>query len=170
MYLLMTSSRVGSILVVEKEMFLAAGWFDQTLHTGDDTLWIFRLSYLGDCLYIDRPMTVVFRGSDNSLTYDVRPAAAEKRWDAFIRVNAEIYWRLRQTHPQFASVSRERLSYAILARAELACAAGKNSQTRWLAKDALFYAVALREIRVSLILLLVPSLAHSHFRKKWYPR
>jgi len=155
-------------MVLEKELFDAAGLFDQALHTGDDTLWIFRLGYLSDCIYIDRPMTVIFRGSDNSLTYDVRPAQAEKRWGAFIRAQAEMYWRLRQSHPGQSAITRERLGYAIITRAELACAAGEFKLARSLAWDAVAFASNFKAFMHVGALLLVPSLVRTRFRKKWY--
>ena len=155
-------------LIVAKELFDVVGLFDQALHTGDDTLWVFRLSYVTDCIYIDRPMTVLFRGSDNSLTFDIRPAATEKRWDAFIRMNAEIYWRLRHTRPAQSKISRGQLSYAILARAELACAAGEFSRARGLAWDALTFAGTLLIARRALALVIAPALARKRFQKKWY--
>ncbi|MDR3458991.1 MAG: glycosyltransferase family 2 protein [Verrucomicrobiae bacterium] len=155
-------------MVLEKELFNAAGLFDQALHTGDDTLWVFRLSYLTDCLYIDRPMTVIYRGSDNSLTYDLRPAAAEKRWNAFIRMQAEIYWRLRQTHPQQAGLTRGRLGYSITNRAELACAAGDFPLARSLAWDALPFSPSWRIFVHAALLWLAPALVRGRFRKKWH--
>jgi len=155
-------------MVLEKDLFNAAGLFDQALHTGEDTLWIFRLSYIADCIYIDRPMAVIFRGSENSLTYDVRPASAEKRWGAVIRVQAEMYWRLRQTHPGQSAVTRGRLGYAILCRAELACAAGEFALARSLAWDAVASASGLKALLHVGALLLAPSLMQSRFRKKWH--
>jgi glycosyltransferase involved in cell wall biosynthesis len=153
-------------MVLERELFNGAGLFDPGLPMGEDTLWIFRLSYLADCLYIDRPMTVIFRGSDNSLSYDVRPAAAAKRWDAFIRMQAEMYWRLRQTHPGQAALTRERLGYWILRRAELACAAGQFPLARSLAWDAATLAGNFKDrLRVA-VLLCAPALVQARFRKK----
>jgi len=155
-------------MVLERELFAAAGLFDQSLHTGDDTLWIFRLGYVADCIYIDRPMTVIFRGSDNSLTYDVRPASAEKRSDAFIRMQAEMYWRLRHTRPGQAALTRGRLGYWILRRAELACAAGQFPLARSLAWDAVAYAGNFKVWLQVAALLLAPALMQSRFRKKWH--
>lgn len=153
--------------VVEKSLFDATGLFDPSLHTGDDTLWVFRLGHLCDCIYVDRPMTTIFRGSDNSLTYDVRSAATEKRWDAFIRTQAEMYWRLQQTRPTQTALTRERLGYAMCRRAELACAAGNFPLTRSLAGDALPYVTGARNFLRAVGLRLVPQLLHPHFKKKW---
>ncbi len=153
--------------VVEKSLFEATGFFDTSLHTGDDTLWIFRLCHLGGCLYVDRPLTTIFRGSDNSLTYDVRSAAMEKRWDAFIRTQAEMYWRLRQTRPAQTALTRGRLGYALSRRAELACAAGNVQLTRSLASDALPFVTGTRNFLRAAALWLAPQLLHPHFQKKW---
>ncbi|HEV2694565.1 MAG TPA: glycosyltransferase family 2 protein [Verrucomicrobiae bacterium] len=155
-------------MVLEKELFNIAGLFDQALHTGDDTVWFFRLGYVTDCIYIDQPMTVIFRGSDNSLTYDVRPASAEKRWSAFIRMQAEMYWRFRQSHPAEAKLVRGRLGYTILCRAELACAAGDFALARSLAWDAVTCAAGFKAYLHVATLLLVPALVRGRFRKKWY--
>ena len=155
-------------MVLETELFTKAGLFDQALHTGDDTLWIFRLGYVVDCIYVDRPMTVIFRGSDNSLTYDVRPASAEKRWSAVIRTQAEIYWRVRQTHPDQASIAGGRLGYAIICRAELAAAAGEFSLARSLAWNAVTFIPNFKGLLHVLSLLLAPALVQGRFRKKWY--
>lgn len=155
-------------LVVEKALFEAVGLFDTTLHTGDDTLWVFRLGHVTDCLYVDRPMTVIYRGTDNSLTYDVRPTAAEKRWDAFIRVQAEMYWRLRQTRPEQTKLTRHRLGYAINCRSELACAAGNFPLARSLAWAALPHAPDWKTLLRAATLWLAPSLVQPRFRKKWH--
>jgi glycosyltransferase involved in cell wall biosynthesis len=155
-------------MVLEKELFDVTGLFDQALFAGEDTLWIFRLGHVVDCIYVDRPLTTIFRGSDNSLTYDVRPASAEKRWNAIIRVQEEMYWRLRQTHPDQSSLTRGRLGYAIISRAELASAAGENRLARTLARDAMGYTSGFKSLLHVAALLLAPSLMQSRFRKKWY--
>jgi glycosyltransferase involved in cell wall biosynthesis len=155
-------------MVLEKELFDAAGLFDVALFTGFDTVWVFRLGYVADCIYVDRPLTVIFRGTDNSLTYDVRPASVEKRWNAIIRSQAEVYWRLRHTHPDQSSLTRGRLAYAIICRAELACAAGEYRLARSLARDAVGYTSGFKALLHIAALLLAPSLLQSRFRKKWY--
>lgn len=154
-------------LLLEKAWFARTGFFDTTLSAGEDTAWLLRLAHLTDCIYVDRPLTTIFRGSDNSLTYDVRPAAAAKRADARIRMQAEIYWRLRQTRPQQAGISRGRLGYVIICRAELAAVAGEFSRARALAWDALTFAPGFKFFLRTLALLLVPSLMQTRLRKKW---
>jgi glycosyltransferase involved in cell wall biosynthesis len=155
-------------LVLEKSLFDAAGLFDQTLHTGDDTLWLFKLSFLTDCLYIDRPLTIIHRYSDNSLTYDLRPAAAEKRYNAFVRTQAEMYWRLLQDRPKQAGLTRGRLAYSIACRAELACAAGQYRLSRKMAMDGLAFAGDFRTFLHCAAMFLAPQLCKARFRKKWY--
>jgi hypothetical protein len=113
-------------------------------------------------------MTVYFRGSDNSLTYDVRPDAAKKRWNAFVRVQAEMYARVRHTHPQQARLTRGRLGFTIAVNAELACAAGNFPLARSLAWDALLFAPNLKVLTRIIALLLAPSLLRPRFRKKWH--
>jgi hypothetical protein len=155
-------------MVVEKKLFDQIGFFDQSLHTGEDTLWLFRLSFLGEALYVDRPMTIIHRFSDNSLTYDLRPEQAVKRFDAFMRMQAEMYWRLLETRPNQAGVTRGRLAYWMSCRAELACAMGDNKLARTLAREALPLSSDFHTLLHSLAMWLAPGLCRAHFRKKWH--
>lgn len=155
-------------MILEKPLFDAAGYFDQTMHTGDDTLWLFKLSFLCDCIYVDRPLTVIHRYSDNSLTYDLRPAQAEKRYDGFMRTQAEMYWRLREARPEQAAIARGRLAFSLLCRSELASAAGQSKLARSLAWDGMAFAGDFRTFAHCAVLWLAPGLCQSHFRKKWY--
>lgn len=155
-------------MLFDRQLFDTTGPFDQTLHAGEDTLWLFKLSFLGDCLYVDRPFTVIHRDSENSLTYDLRPAAAERRYDALIRAQSEMYWRLRETRPAQAGLTRGRLAYNLGCRAELACAAGHSTLARSLARDGLAFAGDFRTFLHCAALWLAPRLWSRHFRKKWY--
>ena len=155
-------------MLVEKQLFEATGPFDQTVHTADDTLWLFKLSFLCDCIYVDRPMTVIHRFSDNSLTYDVRPEKAERRYNAFVRTHAEMYWRLQLERPAQAGKVRGWFAYSIVCRAELACAAGHFQLARTLARNGLGLANDFRTRLHCAALWLMPKLCQRRFRKKWY--
>jgi len=155
-------------MVVEKQLFEAAGPFDQTMHTGEDTLWLFKLSFLCDCIYVDRPMTIIHRYSDNSLTYDARPEKAIRRFDGLMRAQAEMYWRLREARPEQAGITRGRLAYSIICRAELACAAGDHKLARKLARDGMAFTGDFRTLARCLALWAAPGLCRGHFSKKWH--
>jgi glycosyltransferase involved in cell wall biosynthesis len=157
-------------MVLARELFDQAGFFDTALPAGEDTLWIFNLSFFADCIYLDRPMTIIHRYSDNSLSYDMRPAVAEKRFDAFIRMQQEIYRRLHTTAPEKLGLTRSRLGYFISRRAELACAAGESQRARSLAREGLPFAADLRTRLHCLAIFLAPSLCRRHFQKKWRPQ
>lgn len=154
-------------MLAHKKLFEQVGLFDQSLHTGEDTLWLFRLSFLGEALYVDRPMTIINRFTDNSLTYDLRPEQAVKRINAFMRMQAEMYWRLLAARPEQSVVTRGRLAYWMACRSELACAAGQNKLARTLAWEALCLAGDIHTFIHSGALWLVPGLCRGHFRKKW---
>jgi len=155
-------------ILVEKKMFETTGLFDQALHAGEDTLWLFRLSFLGSGIYVDRPMTVIHRYTDNSLTYDLRPEQAEKRFDSLMRLQAEMHRRLLEARPDQAGVARGRLAYCTACRAELACAAGQPALTRKLSRDGMALAGDFRTFVHCAALWLAPGLWRGRFRKKWH--
>jgi glycosyltransferase involved in cell wall biosynthesis len=155
-------------MVLERQLFETVGWFDETLCAGEDTLLLFKLSFESDCLYLNQPLTVIHRFSGNSLTYDLKPAAAEKRFNSCARVQAEMYWRLLELAPEKARLTRQRLGYFISRRAELACAAGNLRLARTLARDGLALAGDWRTFVRCAVFFLAPFLARAKVRRKWY--
>jgi glycosyltransferase involved in cell wall biosynthesis len=154
-------------LVIAKELLERAGDFDTTLCAAEDTQLIFNLAFSSGFLYVDRPLVVVHRGTLGSLTYDPRPESAARRYGAYLRVQATMYWRLLETYPQNAAVTRRHLAYFISSRAELACVAGQTKLARALARDCFLLAGDWRtRIRGAWIFLL-PSLYRARYRKKW---
>jgi glycosyltransferase involved in cell wall biosynthesis len=154
-------------LVIAKDLLDRAGDFDTTLSAAEDTQLIFNLAFSSGFLYVDRPLVVVHRGTLGSLTYDPRPESAARRYGAYLRVQATMYWRLLETYPQNAPVTRRHLAYFIASRAELACVAGQTKLARALAKDCFLLAGDWRtRIRGAWIFLL-PSLYRARYRKKW---
>src|ERR1700722_199396 len=154
-------------LVIAKELLDRVGDFDTTLSAAEDTQLIFNLAFSSGFLYVDRPLVVVHRGTLGSLTYDPRPESAARRYGAYLRVQATMYWRLLETYPQNAPVTRRHLAYFIGSRAELACVAGQTKLARALAKDCFLLAGDWRtRIRGAWIFLL-PSLYRARYRKKW---
>jgi hypothetical protein len=155
-------------LLIEKQLLERAGLFDESLHAAEDTLLLFKLSFLSGFIYIDSPLVVVCRSvAANSLTYDMNPGTANRRFSSYLRVQAEIYWRMIETHPGKASLARNRLSYFISQRAGLACAAGQFQLARVMAKDGIFLAGDRRTFARCAGIFLFPSLFQSRFRKKW---
>jgi glycosyltransferase involved in cell wall biosynthesis len=155
-------------MVLDRQLFDQAGFFDQTMFTGEDTLWLFKLSLLCDCIYVDRPLTIIHRYTDNSLTYDARPEKATRRFDGFVRAQAEMYWRLREARPEQAGLTRGRLAYSLGCRAELACAAGEFKLARERAWEGMTFAGDFRTFARCAVLWLAPWLCQGHFRKKWH--
>jgi glycosyltransferase involved in cell wall biosynthesis len=155
-------------MVLDRRLLDQAGLFDQAMFTGEDTLWLFKLSWLCDCIYVDRPMTTIHRYTKNSLTYDERPEKAVRRFDGLVRVQAEMYWRLREARPEQAGLTRSRLAYSLGCRAELACAAGQFKLARETAWDGMAIARDFWTFTRCAVLWLAPWLCHGHFRKKWH--
>jgi glycosyltransferase involved in cell wall biosynthesis len=156
--------------VIARELLDRVGNFDTSLSAAEDTLLLFNLAFLAGFLYVDRPLVVIQRGSVGSLTYDTRPESAARRYAAYLRVQALMYWRLLETYPQKAPVARRHLALFIARRAELACVAGQLKLARALARDCFVLAGDWRtRIRGAWIYLL-PGLFRARHRKRWgYP-
>jgi glycosyltransferase involved in cell wall biosynthesis len=121
-------------LVVEKQLLEKVGLFNESLSNGNDTQILFRLSFYGGYLYLDEPLAVVQIGTENSLTTNQERVVMRRRLDSYLRVQAEMYWRLVLKNPRLAAVSRQRLAYYCLRRAQLACATGDYGLTRALGR------------------------------------
>ena len=156
--------------VIARELLERVGNFDTSLSAAEDTLLIFNLAFFAGFLYVDRPLAVIHRGSSGSLTYDPRPESAARRYASYTRVQATMYWRLLETYPEKAPVTRRNLAYFISRRAELACVARQSTLARALAKDCFALAGDWRtRIRGAWIYLL-PGLFRARYRKRWgYP-
>ncbi len=154
-------------LVIAKELLERVGNFDTSLCAAEDTQLIFNLAFFAGFLYVDQPLVVIHRGTIGSLTYDPRPESAARRFAAYLRVQATMYWRLLETYPQKAPVSRRNLAYFISCRAELACVAGQLKLARALAKDCFVLAGDWRTRVRGAWIYLLPGLFRALYRKRW---
>ncbi|HEY1663736.1 MAG TPA: glycosyltransferase [Verrucomicrobiae bacterium] len=154
-------------MVADKELLKGAGLFDESFHAAEDAELIFRLSFLSAFIYLDRPLTTVYENSSNSLTYSVKLDSMARRNQSYLRLVAEMYWRLVDISPEKISVMRKRLGYFISRRAEIACAAGQFSVARALARDGIFFAGSLRDFARCLGILMWPGMMRVRAQKKW---
>jgi glycosyltransferase involved in cell wall biosynthesis len=159
--------------VIARELLERVGNFDTSLCAAEDTLLIFNLAFSADFagfLYVDQPLVIIHRGSVGSLTYDPRPESAARRYASYLRVQAAMYWRLLETYPQKAPVTRRHLAFFLSCRAELACVAGQVSLARALAKDCFVLAGDWRTRLRGAWIYLLPGLFRTRHRKRWgYP-
>jgi glycosyltransferase involved in cell wall biosynthesis len=155
-------------MIAEKQLLYKAGLFDESLYAGEDTRLIYNLFFLTGFAYVNEPLVVIYRGSANSLTYNVKPDLARRRYSSYLRVQAEAYWRMIEAQPDKASALRGRLAYFISRRAELACAAGEPNVARKIARDGMGMAGDVRSFVRCLAIWIFPALLRGRFRKKWY--
>lgn len=155
-------------MVVEKQLLEKAGAFDESLYAAEDTRLIYNLAFLSGFVYLDSPLVVIFRGTSNSLTYDLKPESARKRYSSYLRVQSEAYWRMLEVQPRKACLLRNRIGYFIFRRAELACAANQLQSARLIAKEGLFLSGDISTFIRCLAIYLCPILLRSRFRAKWY--
>jgi glycosyltransferase involved in cell wall biosynthesis len=154
-------------MVAEKALLEEAGLFDESFHAAEDAELIFRLSFLSGFIYIDRPLTTIFENSANSLTYSEELLPMARRNQSYLRLTAQMYWRLAENFPDKIPVMRKRLGYFISRRAEIACAAGQLPIARTLAKDGIFYAGSFRDFARCAGILLAPNFIRARAQKKW---
>ena len=156
--------------VIARALLERVGNFDTSLSAAEDTLLIFNLAFFAGFLYVDRPLVVIHRGSAGSLTYDSRPESAARRYASYLRVQATMYWRLLETYPNKAPVTRRHLAYFISRRAELACVARQLDVARALGKDCFMLAGDWRTRLRGAWIYLLPGLFRALYRKRWgYP-
>jgi glycosyltransferase involved in cell wall biosynthesis len=153
--------------VIAKELLDRVGAFDASLTAAEDTLLIFNLAFFSTFLYVDQPLTVIHLGSEGSLTYDQTPDAAGRRFASYARAQATMYWRLLETHPEKAPVTRRNLAYFISRRAEIACVTRHSMAARSLAKDCFALAGDWRTRVRGAFIYLLPGLFRSRYGKRW---
>jgi glycosyltransferase involved in cell wall biosynthesis len=154
-------------MVVEKQLLERVGLFDESFHTAEDAELIFRLSFQSGFAYVDRPLATIFEHSANSLTFSVKLESMARRNQSYLRLLAEMYWRLLDVSPQKAALLRPRFGYFMSRRAEIACAAGHFSVARSLAWDGLFFARTALDLARCAAILLFPALVRRRGRRKW---
>ncbi len=155
-------------MTVEKELLQRAGMFDESLHAAEDTRLIYNLLFLAGFVYVDVPLVVIYGQSQNSLTYDLKPESAAKRYSSYLRVQGEACWRMLEAQPEDAAPIRKRLAYFLSRRAELACAAGDLAGARAWARNGLALAGDFKTLaRCGAIYLCAPWV-RKHFRRKWH--
>ncbi len=154
-------------MILEKELLEHVGLFDESFHAAEDAELIFRLSFQSGFAYLDRPLTTIYEDSANSLTYSVKLDSMARRNQSYLRLHAEMYWRLMDVSPDKIAVMRKRLGYFMSRRAEIACAGGQWRVARALAWDGLFFAGNFRDLARCAGILLFPAWLSDRARKKW---
>jgi glycosyltransferase involved in cell wall biosynthesis len=157
-------------MMAGKELIERAGLFDPSLHVAEDTRLIYNLAFLSAFTYINEPLVTIFSGTPNSLTGDLNPEAARKRYNSYLRVQSEAYWRMLEICPERALLVRKRFGYFISRRTEIACASGQFRLARAFARSGMSFAGDLRTFIRCLCLLIYPALFRAKFRAKWYPK
>lgn len=155
-------------MVADKALLERVGLFDESFPLAEDAELIFRLSFVSGFLYVDQPFVTVFEYSENSLTYSNRLISQARRNQSYLRLLAQMYWRLVETSPEKLSVMRKRLGYYISRRAEVACAAGEGPVARALARDGILFARTFRDFVRCAGVLICPGLVRTRARKKWH--
>jgi glycosyltransferase involved in cell wall biosynthesis len=155
-------------MIVDKDLLQKAGMFDESLYAAEDTRLIYNLAFLSGFAYIEEPLVMIFRWSSHSLTYDLKPEAARRRYSSYLRVQSEAYWQLLEQLPEKSHILRDRFAYFLSRRAELACAAAQPRLARLIARNGISLGADLKTFMRCLGIYLAPTLFQARFQKKWY--
>lgn len=155
-------------LVIDRRLLDAVRLFDTSLTAAEDTQLLFELAVLAcGFLYIDEPLVTINRGTAGSLTHASTVPLAARRYSSYLRVQAGMYWRLVETHPEQARVIRRNLAGFISRRAEVACVAGEKRLARTLAWECFVLAGDLRARLRAAWIYLLPELFRARYRRRW---
>lgn len=155
-------------LLVCRRTLLETGLFDESLHVAEDTQLIYRLAYRNGVAYINESLVKVTRRrtipglSDNR---DLRAIAV--RFECYLRVQSEAYWRLLHSDPVIARQVKKNLGHFISCRAELASILGQPRFSRALAKEAIFLNRDVKSLVRGFLLCCAPGLLKPKLLRKW---
>jgi hypothetical protein len=120
---------------------------------------------------VNEPMACLCRRRAFSGLSDAKdPAAAFRNFQCYIRVQAEVYWRLFPLDREAAAWVRRRLLYFISRQAEICCALAQGPLARRYARAGLAAAAGWRNNLRNLWIAGAYPLAESVFRRKWSGR
>lgn len=155
-------------LLVKKQLIEDAGFFDESLSVAEDTRLMYQLALKEPIAYINAPLVIVTRTRETpGLSDNIEPQIAYKRYECYVRVQSEVYWRLIDQDPRAAKVIKKNLGYFISRLAELACVLEKYHVSRKYAFEAIFRSPNFKTFSRSLSIILFPSIIRKAFLKHW---
>lgn len=142
--------------------------FDESLWVAEDHQLMHRLMLDHGYAVVNEPMVCLCRKrSFNGLSDAKAPEAAFRNFQCYIRVQAEVYWRLYPIDREAAAWSRRRMLYFISRQAEIACALHQGPLARRYARAGLSVSAGWRNNLRNLLIAAAYPLVAPVYRRKW---
>ena len=155
-------------MLVERSLLMRMGGFDQTLRVAEDTKLIYRLILDSGYAVVNQVLVGICRERETpGLSDTMDPASAFTRHDCYIRVQAEVLWRLIPLDDDAASVVRGNLLYFASRQAEIACALRDRRVAKRYARAGLSLHSGWKSLLRNLLILTAYPIMERRFSKKW---
>lgn len=155
-------------MVAERAALLKAGGFDESLKVAEDTKLIHRLILAHGYSVVNEILVHICRDREGpGLSDTMDPESAFKRYDCYIRVQAEAWWRLVPLDASAAASVKGNLAYFVSRQAEIACALGRKDVSRRYAAAGLRLGGDLKSFVRNLLLLCAYPFVSGRFAAKW---
>lgn len=155
-------------MVVGRTALMKSGIFDESLKVAEDTKLIYGLALGFGYAVVNERMVGICRDREGPGLSDTMDAAsAFRRFDCYIRVQAEAWWRLVPLDDEAAAIVRRNLFYFVSRQAEIACALQNERVAKRYARAGLGLNGGWRCFVRNLSILAAYPVAHRRFSKKW---
>lgn len=142
--------------------------FDESLHVAEDTRLIHQLVLAHGFVALNQPLVRVRRERvAPGLSDNMEVGAAYRRYDCYLRVQAQAYRRLSNRHPASARLVRRNMGYFSSRLGELACAIGCRDAAFSHARAGLGMWCDLKCFTRNLLVLTAYPISKKWFSKKW---
>ncbi|RYD46435.1 MAG: glycosyltransferase family 2 protein [Verrucomicrobiaceae bacterium] len=156
-------------MLVEKDALLRSGVFDESLKVAEDTKLIYGLVLNHGYAMVNESLVHICREREEAgLSDSMDPAGAFRRYDCYVRVQSEAYWRLLKIDAAAAEMVRNNMLYFISRQAELACALKNKPVARRYARAGLVPSGKWKPLVRNLFILLAYPFAEKTFSRKWH--
>ena len=155
-------------MLVEKKVLLKVGIFDESLKVAEDTKLIYELAYdYGYSVVNERHVSICREREGPGLSDTMDLLNAYRRYDCYLRVQSEAYWRLLPIDATAAARVKGNMLYFISRQAELACALRKPEVAKRYAMAGLVFGNTWKPVIRSLMILGIYPIAQKIYSKKW---
>jgi hypothetical protein len=155
-------------MIVDRELLLTLGGFDESLYVNEDLKLIYQLVLSYGYSVVGKTLVTVTRNRPvPGLSDSSNPLNALKRLECSLRVQGEILWRLLPLDVTAAKIARRRMLYCASRAAEICAALGDKRRAQCYASFGLAADADWKSsVRCALILLAYP-LVHRPLARKW---
>ena len=155
-------------MLVRRDLLQRVGGFDPTLYVAEDTQLIYRLVLANGYAVSNRILvTIARRRRTHGLSDSVDAETALRRYQCYVRVQSEVFWRLVPLDAETGAIVRRRMLYFASRVAEIACALGDETTARRCAIEGLDLRADWHSNVRNLLIALARPLVRPRLAAKW---